>query len=210
MSKIVIVDYGMGNLRSVVNAFEYAGAKVKLSTQANDLKQADGVVVPGQGAFRDCIKCLRENKFVEALNEAVIEHQKPYLGICLGLQIVGEKSFEGGEFMGLGWIKGVVRKIEPTKNLKVPHLGWDEISITRKIGLFSGLSANPCFYFAHSFVLYPNDLGVVGAVTDYGSKFPVAIQKDNIMAVLFHPEKSQHEGLQLIKNFVETVNNKSK
>lgn len=205
MSKIVIVDYGMGNLRSVVNAFEYVGAKVKLSTQANDLKQADGVVVPGQGAFRDCIKCLRENKFVEALNETVIEHQKPYLGICLGLQIVGEKSFEGGEFMGLGWIGGIVKKIEPKTNLKVPHLGWDEVKLTKPMQLFLGLSPSPCFYFAHSYVLYPDDPQVVAATTDYGSEFPVAIQKDNIMAVLFHPEKSQHEGLQLIKNFVELV-----
>lgn len=195
----------MGNLRSVVNAFEYVGAKVKLSSQANDLKQADGIVVPGQGAFRDCIKCLRANKFVEALTEAVIEHQKPYLGICLGLQILAEKSFEGGEFMGLGWIKGVVRKIEPRTNLKVPHLGWNEIKIKRKIELFSGLSANPCFYFAHSFVLYPENAKVAVAMTDYGGEFPVAVQKDKIMAVLFHPEKSQHEGLQLIKNFVELV-----
>ena len=195
----------MGNLRSVVNAFEYVGAQVKLSSQAKDLKQADGIVVPGQGAFRDCIKCLRENKFVEALNEAVIDNKKPYLGICLGMQILAEKSFEGGEFMGLGWIKGEVRKIEPSQNFKVPHLGWDEIKIKRKIKLWVGLSKNPCFYFAHSYVLYPDDAKVITATTDYGGEFPVAVQKDNIMAVLFHPEKSQHEGLQPIKNFVESV-----
>ena len=206
MSKIVIVDYGMGNLRSVVNAFEYVGAKVKLSSQAKDLKQADGIVVPGQGAFRDCIKCLRDNKFVEALNEVVIENKKPYLGICLGLQILGEKSFEGGEFAGLGWIRGTVKKIEPKDGLKVPHLGWNEIRIKRQTDLLKGIPDKTCFYFAHSFVLYPEDAQVVVTTTDYGGEFPVAVQKDNIIAVLFHPEKSQQAGLLLIKNFIGLVN----
>lgn len=204
--EIIIVDYGMGNLRSVVNAFEYIGAKVKLSTLAEDLKQADGIVVPGQGAFRDCIKCLRDNKFVETLNEEVIQKQKPYLGICLGMQILGEKSFEGGEFAGLGWIKGVVKKIEPQGGLKIPHLGWNEIRIKRQTDLLKGIPDKTCFYFAHSFVLYPEDAQVVVATTDYGGEFPVALQKDNITAVQFHPEKSQQAGLELIKNFIGLVN----
>lgn len=207
MSKqIVIVDYGMGNLRSVVNAFEYVGAKVRLTNQPQDVGTADAVVVPGQGAFKDCIKCLTEKKFIEALNQEVKQKKKPYLGICLGMQVLGEKSFEGGEFAGLGWIKGTVKKIEPkNKKIKVPHLGWNEIKIRRQVDLFRGISDKACFYFAHSFVLYPNNPLVVVAITDYGEEFPVAIQKDNINAVQFHPEKSQQEGLQLLRNFVEMV-----
>lgn len=206
MAKLVaIVDYGMGNVRSVLNAFEFVGAKAKLASQASDLNKADAVVVPGQGAFRDCIKCLKENKFVEALNEQVIKLKKPYLGICLGMQVLGDKSFEGGEFAGLGWVKGVVKQIKPKKNLKVPHLGWNEVKVRRPIKLFTGIPNKACFYFAHSFVLYPEDDGVVAATTDYGGRFPVALSYDNIMAVQFHPEKSQQEGLRLLKNFVELI-----
>ena len=119
------------------------------------------------------------------------------------MQILGEKSFEGGEFAGLGWIKGAVKKIEPKGNLKVPHLGWNEIRIKRQIDLLKGIPDKTCFYFAHSFVLYPEDPQMVVATTDYGGELPVAIQKDNIMAVQFHPEKSQQAGLRLIRNFVK-------
>ena len=203
--RIVIVDYGMGNLKSVLNAFEYVGAKVKLSARTEDLKQADGIVVPGQGAFRACMQCLKENKFVAMLNQQVVEKKKPYLGICLGLQILGEKSFEGGEFAGLGWVKGTVKKIEPKKGLKVPHLGWNEIRIKRQINLLKDIPDKTCFYFAHSYVLYPDEVEIVAATTDYGGEFPVAIQAGNIMAIQFHPEKSQQDGLRLIKNFVEMI-----
>lgn len=203
---IAIVDYGMGNTRSVVNAFEFIGAKAKLTERASDLNQAVAIVIPGQGAFRDCIKCLKENKFIEVLKEQVVQKKKPYLGICLGMQILGEKSFEGGEFSGLGWIKGIVKKIEPKdKQLKVPHLGWNEVRLTQKTPLWTGLPGKPCFYFAHSYVLYPDDDRVVAATTDYGGEFPVAIQKDKIMAIQFHPEKSQQEGLQLLRNFVQMI-----
>ncbi len=201
---IAIVDYGMGNVKSVVNAFEFVGARVKLINKASDLSQAGAIVVPGQGAFRDCIKCLQENKFVEALNEQVTRKGKPYLGICLGMQILGERSFEGGEFTGLGWIKGVAKKIKPQR-LKVPHLGWNEIKIKRQVDLLKNIANNACFYFAHSFLLYPDDPQVVVATTDYGGELPVVIAKDNVMAVQFHPEKSQQEGLQLLRNFVKLV-----
>lgn len=206
MSKVIaIVDYGMGNVRSVVNAFEFVGIKAKLTDKPSDLSQADAVVVPGQGAFRDCIKCLQENKFVAALNEQVRQQKKPYLGICLGMQILGDKSFEGGEFAGLGWIKGVVKKIQPQQNLKVPHLGWNEVRLKRQVELFKDIPDKACFYFAHSFILYPDDPKVAAATTDYGGEFPVALAQENIMAVQFHPEKSQQEGLQLLRNFVQMI-----
>lgn len=201
--EIVIVDYGMGNLRSVVNAFESVGAKTKLSGKAEDIKRAKAIVVPGQGAFRDCMACLKQNHLTKALTEAVIKQKKPYLGICLGMQILGDKSFEGGEFTGLGWVKGIVKRIEPKIGFKVPHLGWNEIDIKRQIDLLSGIADKTCFYFAHSFVLYPEDSRVVVATTDYGGELPVAIEQDNITAVQFHPEKSQQAGLRLIGNFVK-------
>jgi glutamine amidotransferase len=206
MSKLIaIVDYGMGNVRSVVNAFEFIGAKVKLTDKASDLNEASAIVVPGQGAFRDCIKCLKENKFIEALNQEVFEKGKLYFGICLGMQILGEKSFEGGEFTGLGWIKGVVKQLKPKKNLKIPHLGWNEVKTKRQLDLFRKITDMTCFYFAHSYVLYPEKKNTVVATTDYGGEFPVAIYQGNIIAVQFHPEKSQQGGLQLISNFVQMV-----
>ena len=201
--EIVIVDYGMGNLRSVVNAFEYVGAKTKLSSNPTDIGRAKAIVVPGQGAFRDCMACLKQNHLAQALTEAVIKQKKAYLGICLGMQILGEKSFEGGEFTGLGWIKGIVKKIEPKTGLKVPHLGWNEIRLKRQVNLLTGIGDKTCFYFAHSFVLFPRDVQTVIATTDYGGEFPVAIEQDNITAVQFHPEKSQQAGLRLIGNFVK-------
>ena len=119
------------------------------------------------------------------------------------MQILGEKSFEGGEWAGLGWIKGRVKKIEPKGGLKVPHLGWNEIKIKRETNLWAGIADKTCFYFAHSFILIPQDAQVVIATSDYGGEFPVAIAKDNITAVQFHPEKSQQVGLSLISNFVK-------
>lgn len=206
MSKMVaVVDYGMGNVRSVLNALAFVGIKASLIDKPSDLQRADAVIIPGQGAFRDCIKCLQEKKFVTALNEQVMKLKKPYLGICLGMQILGEKSFEGGEFAGLGWVKGVVKKIQPKQNLKVPHLGWNEVKVKLQVGLFKNIPNGACFYFAHSFVLYPGDPGMTVATTDYGGKFPVALVQDNVMAVQFHPEKSQQEGLQLLRNFGEMI-----
>lgn len=201
---IVIVDYGMGNVRSVVNAFEYLGAKPIVSGDPKRLAYADGIVVPGQGAVRDCMANLVRHDLVKALHEQVIDQKKPYLGICLGMQVLGEVSFEGGEFACLGWIKGSVKKIQP-QGLKVPHLGWNDIRVTRDSPLFVDLPTPACFYFAHSYVLHPDDTTVVTATTDYGGEFSVALQKDNILAVQFHPEKSQKDGLQLLRNFVKLV-----
>ena len=203
-SKIAIVDYGMGNLRSVVNAFTFVGARVKVTNNPKELAKAAGVVVPGQGAIRDCVANLHKLNLVKALREEVIQKHKPYLGICLGLQVLGDISFEGGEFECLGWIEGEVKLIKP-KGLKVPHLGWNEVNILHSSPLFEGLSDKECFYFAHSYILWPNDKSVVVATTDYGEELPVAIHKKNVMAVQFHPEKSQGAGLKLIKNFINFV-----
>lgn len=204
--KIVIVDYGMGNLRSVVNAFDYLGANVSLSSRPQDLGRCQAVVVPGQGAFRDCLINLRRQRLTRELERQVIEQRKPYLGICLGMQILGSKSFEGGEHAGLNWIAGEVKLLQPKNKLyKIPHLGWNDVKITKTHPLFSGLSDTPCFYFAHSYVLYPKSSEVVTAITDYGGELPVALAQNNIMAVQFHPEKSQQDGLQLLRNFMGMI-----
>lgn len=203
--RLVIVDYGMGNIRSVVNAFEYLGAKPIVSGKPTEVAKADAVVVPGQGAFRECIRYLKKSGLDRALAEAVINNKKPYLGICLGLQILGTVSVEGGNFSGLSWIPGRVRKIKPGGDLKVPHLGWNELMITRDIPLFKGLSQKPSFYFAHSYILFPEDKSVVVGTTNYGGNFPVAVARDNITAVQFHPEKSHHNGLKLIDNFLKQI-----
>ncbi len=205
MKQVVIVDYGMGNIRSVVNAFEYVGAKVKLTKKLPDIKDAAAIVVPGQGAFRDCIANLRKNNLTETLTDEVVKKGKPFLGICMGLEILADKGFEGGEFDGLGWISGTTKRFKLSSQYKIPHLGWNEIKIKKPTWLFKGLSPNPSFYFAHSYYLQPKDPSWIVASCHYGIKFAAALQKENIVAVQFHPEKSQHDGLQLIKNFVNSV-----
>ena len=202
--KIVIVDYGMGNIRSVVNAFEYLQASVLVTNDPKKLIDAEAIVIPGQGAIRDCMANLEKYHLIETLREQVMEKKKPYLGICLGLQVLGDKSFEGGEYKCLGWIKGKVQKIKP-KDLKIPHLGWNDVRISKPSPLFNDFNGRGCFYFAHSYILFPQDKSVVTAITDYGGELPVAVQKDNIMGVQFHPEKSQLDGLKLLKNFIKLL-----
>lgn len=206
-SQIVIVDYGMGNLRSVVNAFEHVGAKVKLSSHARDVAEAGAVVVPGQGAFRDCMASLKKHLLVDALNDIVLKKRRPYFGICLGMQVLADKGHEGGKFKGLGWISGQTVRLSPkSRKYKVPHLGWNDVTLRRSDPLFKGLEKTPCFYFAHSYHLQPDSVGSLLATSDYGEDISAAVRQDNIVAVQFHPEKSQQAGLRLIDNFVQWVN----
>jgi len=203
---VVVVDYGMGNLRSVVNAFEHVGAKVKLSNKSEDIVNSKAVVVPGQGAFRDCIGNIEKYGLVKPLTEVVTKKKKPFFGICLGLEILADTSSEGGKFKGLGWIKGKVRKFEVnTKKYKLPHLGWNDVRIDKKDKLLEGLPKKPCFYFANSYHLVPKNNSLVTLSCSYGERFAAGLRKDNIFAVQFHPEKSQHDGLRLIRNFVEQI-----
>lgn len=197
----------MGNLGSVVNAFEYLGAKVKVSGNWREIEKSSGVVIPGQGAFRDCILNLNKSKLSQHLTESVIKKKKPYLGICLGLQVLAEKSYEMGRHKGLGWIKGEVKKIKPrSKSLKIPHLGWNDVTVAKPDSLFAGLSQKPCFYFAHSYHFVPKSNSSITLTCNYGQKLVVGVKQDNISAVQFHPEKSHREGLQLISNFIKQVN----
>ena len=200
---IVIVDYGLGNLFSVQKAFEMISTDVKVSGDPNDLKRADHIVLPGVGAFSDGIKNLKERGLFDALQEEVIKNKKPFFGICLGLQLIADKGLENGEFEGLKWIKGLVRKNEVENfGLKKLHVGWNNISKVRESVLLKDVKENADFYFVHSYFLDCQDKDDVVATTEYGNIFPSIIEHENIFATQFHPEKSQKEGLKILKNFV--------
>ncbi len=197
---IAIIDYGMGNLRSVQKALERVGAKAAITQNPQDILQAEKVVLPGVGAMQPAMKKLEELKLIPTIKD-VIRDGKPFLGICLGLQLLFEKGFEGGEVDGLGIFPGTVQRFT---NLKVPHMGWNQIRIVQKAcPLFDGIKESSNFYFCHSYYVNPIDRSQVATTTDYGLNFPSAIAKDNVFGVQFHPEKSQALGLAVLKNFTQ-------
>ena len=204
MIKVAIIDYGSGNLRSCAKAFEHvAGAKVVVTSEAKDLDDATHIVLPGVGAFGDCIAGLRKIPgMIAAMEKQVLLAKKPFLGICVGMQLLADVGHEYGEHKGLGWIKGEVRKIEPSdKTLPVPHMGWNGLEIKKQSPLLKNLGGD--VYFVHSYHFIPAENHNLLATTDYGGKLTAAIGKDNVMGVQFHPEKSQAAGLELIRNFLE-------
>ena len=204
MGMIALIDYGAGNLKSVANACAAIGADIEITTDPAVIRRATSIILPGVGAFAEGMDRLRKAGLLPVLNEEVIEKKKPYLGICLGLQFLAEKGFEHGEHEGFGWIKGTVKKIEPKDpSFKVPHMGWNDIDLVRPSGIFTGLQEHPTFYFVHSFALEvdPSERDAVTATCEYGQTITAAVQKDNIFAVQFHPEKSQNAGLMVLKNF---------
>ena len=195
---IAVIDYGVGNLFSVEKAFAAIGEEVKVTGEAEDLKMADKLVLPGVGAFGDCMKNLEATDLIPIILEQ-INNKKPLLGICVGLQILFEGSEESPNSKGLGVFKGMVRRINAPQ-LKIPHMGWNSVS-THNI-LFEGLNENPYFYFVHSYHAVPEDRSLITATTEYGETLTAAVARDNIYATQFHPEKSGDVGLQLLKNFV--------
>jgi glutamine amidotransferase len=201
---ILVVDYGLGNLRSVAKALEAAGGDPRVSGDAADVRQAERIVLPGQGAFRDCMARLDASGLREALVEEVREKGKPFLGICLGLQVLAESSEEGGLHAGLGWYPARVNRLRPEEpTLKLPHIGWNDITFSVPTPLARGLKQRPIFYFDHSYHFDPDDPALVAATSDYGGPFCAAIQQDNVFATQFHPEKSQETGLRLLGNFLD-------
>jgi glutamine amidotransferase len=210
---IAIIDYGMGNLRSVEKGFHKVGVNATVTNNLEVIDKANGIVLPGVGAFRDCMKELTNLKLIDAIVGAV-EKGKPYLGICLGLQILFSESEEFGKCSGLDIFKGKVKKfqvpsskpqgVEPA-TFKVPHMGWNEIKIQRKNPLLNGISDKTYFYFVHSYYVVPEDKSIISTTTGYGLDFTSMIWKDNIFAVQFHPEKSQTAGLRLLENFGKLV-----
>ncbi len=205
---ITVVDYGMGNLRSVAKALEKVGLNIKVSSDPNDVLDAKGIVVPGVGAFGDAMHNLDRLRLLEPIVRS-IRSGKPYLGICLGLQILFEYGYEFGEHQGLGVLKGKVVRFGSKEGFKVPHMGWNQVWIKQKEGLFSGINDGEYYYFVHSFYAVPSDNKDIAATTDYINEFCSAVQKENIWAVQFHPEKSQKAGLRLLENFKNFVEKES-
>ena len=195
---IVIVDYGRGNLRSVEKAFEKLGYKAMVSSHPEEIVSADKLVLPGVGAFGDCMENLKSYGLIESVLE-FIKSGKPFLGICLGLQLLFSESEEYGPVKGLNVIPG--RVVRFPKGLKVPHMGWNTVEVVSNNPLFDGIDNNSFFYFVHSYYVVPDSKDVISAVTDYGVKFASAIWKENIFATQFHPEKSQKVGLKFLDNF---------
>lgn len=200
---IGIVNYGMSNLRSVANAFESLGCAPRILEQPSDLSGTDRVVLPGVGAFGDGMKNLRAGGWVPALEQEVLGAKKPFLGLCLGMQLLATKGTEHGDWDGLGWIPGVVRRLQPTDPLvRVPHIGWNEAEVVKRDGLYRETKGEQTFYFVHSYAFTPEDPAVVSAYCTHGERFAASVERGNIFATQFHPEKSQKCGLALLKNFL--------
>ena len=200
---IAIMDYGVGNLFSVEKAFLFLGADARITSDTEVLRRADKIVLPGVGAFGDCMKNLEGSGMIPVLEERV-RAGVPLLGICVGLQILFEGSDESPEAEGLGFFRGRVRKIR-ADGLKIPHMGWNSLQVEKRasVDLFAELPENPFVYFVHSYHAVPEDAGIVTATADYGERLTAAVAKDNICATQFHPEKSGDVGLKIIKNFVD-------
>ncbi|MFZ5595413.1 MAG: imidazole glycerol phosphate synthase subunit HisH [Bacillota bacterium] len=201
---IAIIDYGMGNLRSVEKGFEKVGAKVGIVKDPEEIGRAKGVVLPGVGAFADAMANLKKSGMDVAVRRAVDEG-KPFLGICLGLQLLFEASEEWGHSKGLGILPGMVRRLP--EGLKVPHMGWNQVRVRRAHPIFSDIPDNSSFYFVHSYYVDPEEDSVKCGVTDYGTEFTSAVARNNVIAIQFHPEKSSTLGLRLLRNFGGIVEN---
>lgn len=197
---VVIVDYGMGNLRSVQKALERIGAQAVVTRDARVIRDADRLVLPGVGAFAECMRNLSEYGLVEPVVE-VIRSGRPFLGICLGLQLLFDESEEFGIHEGLKLVPGKVRGFQRNMGLKIPHMGWNRVFFSKESPFFRGIEDGSFFYFVHSYYVDPTDRADIAAETEYGIRFTCAIQRDNIFATQFHPEKSQEIGLKLLKNF---------
>lgn len=198
-----IIDYGMGNLLSVQRAFEKCGSDAVIIENPLELRSAERIVLPGVGAFSDAMGNLRSGGWIEELNRAVLKKEKPLLGICLGMQLLADKGYEGRETEGLGYISGKVILLNRTEATeRIPHVGWNEIEKYGESPLFEGIENGANYYFVHSYHFEIKDDENIASLTPYCGKFVSAVQKDNIVGTQFHPEKSQKAGFKLIKNFL--------
>jgi len=199
---LAIIDYGMANLRSVQKAFETVGVAARIVSTPREIKEADKIVLPGVGAFADAVRTLREKELAPPIL-AHIENGKPFLGICLGLQMLFDVGYEDGVHQGLGVLKGkcVRFDVDQTLGLKVPHMGWNQLEFTNPSPLFKDLPSGAGVYFVHSYHVVPDDQTVIATTTDYGRPFVSSIRRENVMATQFHPEKSQKIGLKILANF---------
>jgi glutamine amidotransferase len=208
MQSVALIDYGSGNLRSAEKALVRAAAGTADIVVTNDpdmVAKADRIVLPGVGAFAACMAALSERTgVIEAMTTSVVDRGAPFLGICVGMQLMASRGLEFGETPGLGWIEADVRRIEPADPaLKVPHMGWNTLETVSDLPLLAGPKAGDPVYFTHSFAMFPADAADVAAYVDHGGRFPAAVARNNLAGVQFHPEKSQAAGLKLLADFLE-------
>lgn len=201
MSRVCILDYGSGNVRSVFNLFASVSPHTVVSNEPAEIRQASHIILPGVGAFGAAMRKIRERLPMEELELAIFKDKKPFLGICVGMQILATRGMEFGECPGLGWIGGIVDKVD-SRELPLPHIGWNNISCKRTSSLFDGLGNNPDFYFVHSYIFRVEHAHDMLAATNYGEEFCSVVHRENIYGVQFHPEKSQRAGIRLAKNFL--------
>jgi glutamine amidotransferase len=204
--RITIIEFGMGNIKSVANAFMEIGVEVTVSSAPEEVKRADALVLPGVGAFKKGMENLHKLNLVDLLHQEVRDSKKPFLGICLGMQLIAMEGYEHGKTPGLGWIPGQVVEIHPVeKKYRVPHIGWNELQVlSENSTLFRGLGSNPVCYFVHSYYLkvQQDHKDIITATCWHGEELTAAVQLDNIFGFQFHPEKSQRAGLKILDNFV--------
>lgn len=201
---VAIVDYGMGNVRSVSNAVDYCGCDAEITADPQTLADASHIILPGVGAFGDAVANLRGRGLVETLEREVLERGKPFLGVCVGMQILARQGQEHGTHDGLGWLPADVVRLTPASTAcKIPHMGWNEVALRGTHPVFAGLQGSALtFYFVHSFHMVCDDLDLVLGTVDHGGAVTAAVARDNIVATQFHPEKSQDNGIELFTNFL--------
>ena len=199
---IAIIDYDAGNIKSVGKAFEYIGEEVVLTSDRDEILSADKVILPGVGAFADAMEKLKKHNLINTIYD-VVDKKTPFLGICLGLQLLFEDSEEGVGVGGLGILKGHVKRFPDSINMKIPHMGWNSLSLCNNGRLFEGMKQDPYVYFVHSYYLKADDESIVKAKTEYGIEFHASVEKDNVFACQFHPEKSGEAGLNILRNFAK-------
>lgn len=207
MKKVAIINYGMGNINSVFNAFKETGHYIEIVTNPKRLCNYDSIVLPGVGSFGEGMQHLISGNWIDELNKEVLCKKKPFFGICLGMQLLATNGEEYGNNKGLNWIKGTVQRIESKNNIRIPHIGWNDVNFIDKNrdknSIYKSLKDSQVFYFVNSYVLIPNDKSIISGTFTYENEYVASIELDNIYAVQFHPEKSHKTGLTVIKNFVE-------
>ena len=205
---VTIVDYQSGNISSVINSFKEAAKNkinLEVTSNLNKIKSSDKIVLPGQGSFKSCVDALKKiNGLIDELENFAINKKKPLLGICVGLQMFADVGYEETETKGFGWISGKVSKIDNQKGkFKLPHIGWNEIKILKNSKIFKDVKNESHMYFVHSYEFIPEDKSVISATTDYSSEIVCSVEKENLFGTQFHPEKSDKDGLKVIKNFLD-------
>jgi imidazole glycerol-phosphate synthase subunit HisH len=202
MKRVAVVNTRLTNLHSIARAVEECGLQPVVTDHPGDLESVANIILPGVGSFPRAMEHLRDTGLIDALSEQVIEKRIPFLGICLGMQLLATTGREGGDSSGLGWIDGEARLLQPDAGERVPHVGWNDIEFRNASPIFDGIATGQDFYFVHSYVLRPSDESSITATTSYAGGFAAAVQRDHIFGVQFHPEKSQKPGFAVLRNFL--------